>query len=1114
MRYRTHALGICMFLTVLFVPFLSHANPPKTISSGVSMLDKALMLTHRTRADIRLTRAITHPFFALARNSVVNDVLENPFLLPPFIQVYGAKLNGHRNPVTPSALFLTALEMVGGDFKRFRNPEKVQNSLVETLNIMNTECNRGLLSSATREFLENQIRSFPPGLEEPLSVLCEALTEAAMARKEAVAQLSEKELAFITEHPSDFFPVRNNPDEIRFHQNTGKELKYLEIIRKIDLSRLLFGMKILSEAVEITRPKLQYVHQQKQEGCCNKILFTYNSPLGPIVVGGRGINRYEKDIALLVDIDGADVYHNNAGGTRGVFGGVACLIDMGGNDTYYSLSPGVQGSGLAGIGMLIDYRGKDSYFGEDCCQAAALAGVGLLYDEKGDDTFHGTQFTQGAAGFGIGVLADINGNDFLTCDSLGQGFGTTLGIGVCTNIYGNDSYCAGIESSSESLADSGFAQGCGVGFQSADNRKFPDLWGGIGFLIDRHGNDTYEGNVFCQGAAYFLSIGALLDNEGNDVYMSSVLSQGAGRLLSGGILVDQKGNDNYCGGRFVQGVGDDHATGMLLDYSGDDVYRDHGEKTLGFGQPPRGFGLHIDYRGNDLYDARNNALGKIPWNVDISTRPIGVFINHRGVDTYLIDGELNPDIRDNSTWYHESGAVGIDTKLKPVMYFANQKTSSKIQHYRMTPIIGLENGDENGRSRLGSSDVFTRFHAPALLIPQGLSVLERIVKAVDMGHAEFRRTLDEAIISLMFKSKNTDEKVVKLMRPLVDSIDPETRRLTVALLGRFASPTALEMIRTRLNDEAYDVRFTAAVELRNAEDRKAVPALTQMASHDPEADCRLIAIDSLYHIAGKKSAAVFREALQDTDRTIKIKAARILAEIKDKKSAGMLQLLAASNDPDLRRVTAESLIRIGDPTGFPILIDLLNYTDTDSMEAAQRELIPVFLAHFAGVDLGADQVKWRKWWLRNGTTLNLEKNIRAEKEYRRFFSSLTGKSIKSIYRTLRNLRRRYPAYHGYDIVLARDIFRRLNKMIHQKHLERYTLKLAKAALQLDPSVPRYYGIAVDLYALDGKFTSARKQLTAALKKFPENEFLTRKSIQLSVMENKMNKKTVVTSTTD
>ncbi len=123
-------------------------------------------------------------------------------------------------------------------------------------------------------------------------------------------------------------------------------------------------------------------------------------------------------------------------------------------------------TGRAGIGIVIDHSGNDTYRLSPGSGGVGLAGLGILYDGEGQDIYEGSRFTQGAAFGGFGLLVDRAGDDRYTSFGYALGFGAPLGVGAVIDVAGNDSYeCGGHYPSAYNAADAPDAQPHDAGYQ-------------------------------------------------------------------------------------------------------------------------------------------------------------------------------------------------------------------------------------------------------------------------------------------------------------------------------------------------------------------------------------------------------------------------------------------------------------------------------------------------------------------------------------------------------------------------------------------------------------------------------------------------------------------------
>ncbi len=257
-------------------------------------------------------------------------------------------------------------------------------------------------------------------------------------------------------------------------------------------------------------------------------------------------------VGLLMDRGGNDFYSGHVVNQGVGFFGAGLLNDTCGNDVYFSRQF-AQGVGFTkGFGVLIDSDGNDFYFagGEypdfrdpgksfqsmsqgmgmgirpEESVVGASGGIGILIDQKGIDQYYGDYFSQGSGYYySLGLLCDNEGNDKYWAGRYAQGAGIHSAIGLLRDTSGDDTY--------ESTF--GVSQGCGHDT-------------GIGFLVDDCGDDVYRSKTTSQGVGLEKGIGVLADFYGNDSYHANDLSQGISspsktEEISGmGMLIDNQGD--------------------------------------------------------------------------------------------------------------------------------------------------------------------------------------------------------------------------------------------------------------------------------------------------------------------------------------------------------------------------------------------------------------------------------------------------------------------------------------------------------------------------------------------------------------------------------------------
>jgi hypothetical protein len=168
---------------------------------------------------------------------------------------------------------------------------------------------------------------------------------------------------------------------------------------------------------------------------------------------------------------------------------------------------------------------------------------------------------------------------------------------------------------------------------------------GSSAIYDFSGNDTYYCSDYSCGGG-LLGFGMIFDAEGDDFYSGGIHSLGAG-TFGGGFLIDLKGKDIYKGVLYSQGFGGPYGVGFLYDGEGDDLYtlgygpiheplyktqRQGLGQGFGFGRREDlggGFGILMDFSGNDVYNAGTYAQGSSYWY------SFGFLYDRTGDDRYL-----------------------------------------------------------------------------------------------------------------------------------------------------------------------------------------------------------------------------------------------------------------------------------------------------------------------------------------------------------------------------------------------------------------------------------------------------------------------------------------------
>lgn len=404
---------------------------------------------------------------------------------------------------------------------------------------------------------------------------------------------------------------------------------------------------------------------------------------------------------LIVDFGRKTIYQGTPGATASLANPVSVVIDLGGDDYYgYDRSsyPPSAGVGLLGIGLVLDSEGDDHYTGSIYAQGAGLFGVGMLLDREGDDTYTAELSAQGAGYFGIGLCFDGGGDDryYLYGDGQGMG-GVGGGIGVCASFGGDDKYTAEPFSENYDRGDyhsdhkinGNNAQGAGFG-RRGDGSDGHAWAGGLGALLDVHGDDHYYSGNWTLGVGYWFATGIAVDRHGDDLYESCYFTQGSGAHFCNGILLDEGGDDKHelfeTAGAAL-GFGWDFTNAFLINRDGDDLYR---AKMISMGLAQiRSTAFLIDLGGDDAYYLGEGTpgLGEATYREGYDkpgklttyysyAKSFGGFIDIGGRDVYETFKEgrrgEHPSAANNTTWFQpartdslfgsDNYGVGIDAE--------------------------------------------------------------------------------------------------------------------------------------------------------------------------------------------------------------------------------------------------------------------------------------------------------------------------------------------------------------------------------------------------------------------------------------------------------------------
>jgi tetratricopeptide (TPR) repeat protein len=721
---------------------------------------------------------------------------------------------------------------------------------------------------------------------------------------------------------------------------------------------------------------------------------------------------------------------------------------------------------------------------------------------------------------------------------MGQGTGSTMGIGSLVDVKGNDKYLADRKKRRGLLVADNWShvQGSGLSIRYPQWEKHFSYYGGIGFLSDGGGDDFYfssDGN--CMGSSYFMSIGALVDHGGNDRYMPRN-GHGLGFAVhfSNGILIDRSGNDTYYGNTLTGGVGSDRSVAVLADYAGDDIYgpseeyvkgsigsiedpegesqknqdeiyRKMAQSSYASALKPKALGILIDYSGNDRYFASPSEKGESFGGVTPPVAPHNwshaMLFDLGGNDFYYKEERKNNhyfNYLDHGLCYDTEypDAAGLGKRSLPVpkhRLMTAEKTRARSK-YRVIidDLVDLTN-----------TDLFVRYIAKGKVIQKGAASIPDLIDLLSISDdEEFNRDLIEILDTLTIKGE-LKQSHSKQLETLLYATDPFVRIFAARTLGDRNIKDALPALIVAASDKNDSVRFHVIRALSKADSPRAVQVLIDLAASDPSAQCRRAAVRSLGELAEKmiagdsvlntKLRASLLKALADADEAVRTYAASGLRYYgKDTAVANTLRERTRDESVYVRRMAAKSLILNGVQEGIPVLIETLKFKSIDTFEYYDHD-IAKDLAFYTGIDFPGDQryaySTWHKWWQDAGGSVNLKQNLEIMRTIEKAFAAPSEEDGITIFERLMQeypdnvvVRRRYLRY-GDEWINFRLLTR---KKITPEILER-CLRLQKITTNLEPESAQRWDRLAYYYARLSRYADAAAALESAIALEPGNK---------------------------
>lgn len=437
----------------------------------------------------------------------------------------------------------------------------------------------------------------PVGLRNQITSLLRAITQAQTWRQQALAQWPREVSA------GDLWKKFSSLDK---HSEVTNGLSAQTLLNHIDHRALAQGIWQLTAAVEETALRL-LKELRKNKAWAG--VWRFETPWGEIIIDTTSNNDHYRgqQPLLLIDVGGNDHYAFDEECSPGV----TVLLDLAGDDRYIGNGLGRDPSGATlGYAVLLDARGHDHYEGQWLTQGATLFGAAVLIDLEGRDRYQAQGQTQGFALGGIAALLDFDGDDHYHALSQAQ---AAAGPGALALLYdraGDDRYVLDntplvLPSAQLKNSNASLGQGTAFGMRSRADSTSPTSPGGLALLLDIQGHDSYEAQVFAQGAGYEGGLGVLWDGDGSDLMQASWYALGtAAHHASGVFVAGGAGKDLYTVSHATSlGAAHDGSVSIFVGSFGDDRYN---LSTLGIGAAHDGStALFVERGGNDQYLLKN-----------------------------------------------------------------------------------------------------------------------------------------------------------------------------------------------------------------------------------------------------------------------------------------------------------------------------------------------------------------------------------------------------------------------------------------------------------------------------------------------------------------------------
>jgi hypothetical protein len=711
---------------------------------------------------------------------------------------------------------------------------------------------------------------------------------------------------------------------------------------------------------------------------------------------------------------------------------------------------------------------------------------------------------------------------------MGQGSATTLGMGVLSDLEGNDQYRLACDSTKDALGGiPGCGQGGALSFRAYPWEKKLTPYGGVGLLVDDKGNDTYTSNGWnSQGGSYIMSLGALVDNEGNDHYICGT-GQGSGIHVTNAILIDKKGDDVYEGGFRAGGSGSDRSPGFLIDYEGNDTYKS-ATSSYGTACKPFAYSLFIDYKGDDKYICDKptgpvlmndwHSFGGVWPESDPNAWPYAICLDLGGKDAYQVRNRAN-----NSETHSFGHGIFLDMEWKSGDIIGKVRPPERLRLERG----GLGNPVPPAQRWLGEcfgyrGDPFERFWGVGRVVDSGTTMLRTVSNLAASEMWSSTRDALECIHQWFIRGKIGGPELPYVLGLLYSS-EPEVRLTIADDLGLWKVGRAEDaLIEVAEKDSNAQVRRFALRSLIRLESAKALPLAWKLAGNDTSEDVRRMAVTLIGKVRPSGEVLPLLVGVLENDKASSVRCAAADAignvgepagveplrkAVRDmtaktgtvpraERSEGLSPVFAGYTDVYLQRACGRALCALYQVEGIDLLIKSMSFPSIDAFFNYDRN-VPNYVSTFAGFDLPDSeryvQAKWQAWFDTHRDSINIKFNADAYKAW----TSLSD-SMRDLPDTVQVARYeafllRFPGYQRAKAELAA----RLNGIAWnlatgpkgtKGRSAKLALKYALRAVELSDDV-NIWDTVIEAYLANGMKADALRVCREELAKHPTDPML-------------------------